>query len=73
MILWSVEESQPASTEPLRSVRRCPGDRSARGRVFEGRHWVLPEAVFWIACCWLIQVWNCAGVTIFSVNSILLW
>ena len=34
MILWSVEESQPASTEPLRSVRCGAGGRPQRGRVF---------------------------------------
>ena len=74
MILWSVEESQPARTEPLRSVRSPRGrPRAQRGRVFEGGHWVLPVAVFWIACCWAIHVWNWAGVTILSVNSILLW
>ena len=31
MILWSVEESQPASTEPLRSVRAAATARRAAG------------------------------------------
>ena len=73
MILWSVEESQPARTEPLRSVRAALATaRRAAGssRVVTGCSLKL---CFWLACCWAIHVLNCAGVTILTVNSILLW
>ena len=69
MILWSVDESQTARTDPLRSVLRWP---IALTGCSDGAHCVLPDDCC-AACSAAMYAWNCCGVTTFSVNSMRLW
>ena len=69
MILWSVDDSQYARIDPLRSVLRV---REGGDRLLDGAHCVLPDDCC-AACSAAMYAWNCCGVTTFTVNSMRLW